>query len=47
MLIVVAVYKLQQGNSNGAQWNAFKLGFTMTKLIISGYCSFSKISFKQ
>ena len=44
---VVAVYKLQQGNSNGGQWNSFRLGFPMTRFIISGYCSFSKISFKQ
>ena len=44
---IVAVYRLEQGNSDDSKWNSIKLGFQMTKLAISGYCSFSKISFKK
>lgn len=43
---IVAVYKLKEGNANGTRWNAFKLGFQMSRVIISGYCLFSKVAFK-
>jgi hypothetical protein len=44
---IVTSIQLTQANSNGSKWNGFPLGFQMTKVEISGYCSFSKISFKK
>lgn len=44
---LVAVFKLTSANSDGSKWNSVKMdNLNITKMIITGYCSFSKIAFK-
>lgn len=44
---LVALYRLTQANSNLNAWNGIYLdNLNITKIIITGYCAFSKIAFK-